>query len=142
MAAHEEALQTVATFHTRRLPHYQSLGQPTFITWRLYVSPPPHRMFPPAWTSGRAFVTMDRLLDHAMAGPFYLRHPEIAQMVVDAILYCDSGHYRLHSFVVMPNHVHLLITPRVPLSQVLHSLKRFTARESNRILARTGKPFW
>jgi REP element-mobilizing transposase RayT len=132
----------VATFHTRRLPHYYAIGQPTFITWRLYGSLPSHRIFSSASTSGRAFVTMDRLLDHATAGPFYLRYPEIAQMVVDAIRYRDPGHYILHSFVVMPNHVHLLITPRVPLSQVLHSLKRFTGREGNRIPGRTGKPFW
>jgi REP element-mobilizing transposase RayT len=85
---------------------------------------------------------MDHLLDRATAGRLYLRRPEIAQMVVDAIWYRDPRHYRLHSFVVMPNHVHLLITPRVPLSEVLHSLKRFTAWEGNRILARTGKPFW
>jgi putative transposase len=50
--------------------------------------------------------------------------------------------YELHSYVVMANHVHLLITPRVELAKVTHSLKRFTAREANRILALTGTPFW
>jgi REP element-mobilizing transposase RayT len=85
---------------------------------------------------------MDRLLDQATSGPLYLRQPAIAQIVVDAIQYRDPGHYRLHSFVVMPNHVHLLITPRVPLSQAMHSLKRFTARAANRTLGLTGNPFW
>jgi REP element-mobilizing transposase RayT len=42
----------------------------------------------------------------------------------------------------MPNHVHLLITPLVAVSKLLQSLKRFTAIETNRILARTGQPFW
>lgn len=42
----------------------------------------------------------------------------------------------------MPNHVHILVTPRVPVSQLMHSLKRFTAREANRILGLTGQPFW
>jgi putative transposase len=41
----------------------------------------------------------------------------------------------------MANHVHLLITPRVEVSKAMHSLKRFTARKSNRILTLTG-PFW
>ena len=85
---------------------------------------------------------MDRLLDSAAIGPLYLRRLEIAQMVVDAIRYRDPGHYALHSFAVMPNHVHLLITPRVPVSQLMHSLKRFTARIGNQILGLTRKPFW
>jgi putative DNA methylase len=85
---------------------------------------------------------MDRLLDNAATGPLYLRQPEIAEMVVDAIRFRDPGHYCLHSFAVMPNHVHLLITPRVPVSQIMHSLKRFTARKGNQILGLTGTPFW
>ncbi len=85
---------------------------------------------------------MDRLLDNARAGPLYLRQPEIASTVVDAIRYRDGGPYHLHNNVVMANHVHLLITPRVPVSQLMQSLKRFTARESNRILRRTRQPFW
>lgn len=42
----------------------------------------------------------------------------------------------------MPNHVHVLITPHVPVSHLMQSLQRFTARESNRILGLTGRPFW
>jgi hypothetical protein len=42
----------------------------------------------------------------------------------------------------MPNHVHLLMTPLVEVSKVMQSLKRFTAREGNRILSLTGQPFW
>ena len=87
---------------------------------------------------------MDRLLDEAHSGPVYLRRPEIAELVVGAIHYqAESlGRYHLHSYVVMPNHVHLLVTPCVPVSRLTHSLKRFTAREANRILDITGKPFW
>ena len=65
-------------------------------------------------------------------------------MVVDAIHYReqDLGHFQLHAFVVMANHVHLLITPRVEVSRLMQSLKRFTAREGNRMLGRSGQPFW
>jgi putative transposase len=42
----------------------------------------------------------------------------------------------------MPNHVHLLLTPQVAPSRLLQSLKGCTAREANRILGRTGEPFW
>ncbi|HEY3825497.1 MAG TPA: transposase [Bryobacteraceae bacterium] len=87
---------------------------------------------------------MDRLLDSASTGPLYLRQSELAGIVVESICYPNriSREYDLHSFVVMANHVHLLITPRVTVSQIMHSLKRFTARECNKILGLTGKPFW
>jgi len=87
---------------------------------------------------------MDRLLDQTRAGPFYLRQPELANMVVEAIHYGSTvfGHYTLHAFVIMPNHVHILITPHVELAKLTHSIKRFTAREANRILGLTGKRFW
>jgi putative DNA methylase len=85
---------------------------------------------------------MDRLLDTACTGPFFLRIPEIAHMVTDSIYYRDQRSYHLQAFVVMPNHVHLLMTSLEPISKVMHSLKRFTAREGNRILGRTGQPFW
>ncbi len=52
------------------------------------------------------------------------------------------GHYKLYSYVVMPNHVHMLITPLIEASVLMHSLKRFTARQANRMLGLTGRPFW
>ena len=132
----------VATFHSRRLPHYHSAGQATFLTWRLHGSLPPNRSFDSALLSGKAFVALDRLLDGTRTGPLFLRLPEVAKMVVDAIRYRDLRAYRLHAFVVMPNHVHLLMTPLVEVSKVMQSLKRFTAREANRMLGLTGQTFW
>ena len=133
----------MATFYRRRLPHYRSLEQPIFITWRLRGSLPANRAFPPPTTSGQAFVAMDRLLDNARTGPLYLRQPEIASVVVEAIHYRErERHYQLHSYVVMPNHVHLLVTPLADVSKLMQSLKRFTAREGNRILGLTGQSFW
>jgi REP element-mobilizing transposase RayT len=132
----------VTTFHSRRLPHYHSVGQRRFLTWRLYGSLPPSRRFSPALPSGQAFVALDRLLDGTQSGPLFLRIPEVAKMVTDAIRYRDPLAYRLHAFVVMPNHVHLLMTPLAAVSQVMQSLKRFTAREGNRMLGLTGQPFW
>jgi len=87
---------------------------------------------------------MDRLLDSASSGLLYLRRPEIARLVAEAICYRDreGGHYRLHAWVVMANHVHMLVTPQVPVTTLMHSLKRFTAREANHMLGRTGQAFW
>jgi putative DNA methylase len=108
----------------------------------LHGSLPPNRSFPPAIVSGQAFLSMDRILDSTCDGPLFLRMPEVARMVVDAIQYRDRRIYHLHAFVVMPNHVHLLMTPLVVVSKVMQSLKRFTAREGNRMLGLTGQPFW
>jgi putative DNA methylase len=42
----------------------------------------------------------------------------------------------------MPNHVHVLWTPQVSLSELARHVKGPTALRANRVLGRTGKPFW
>ena len=77
------------------------------------------------------------------SGACWLRNPQIAKVVADALLFLDRRRYDLHAWVVMPNHVHLLFTPIAPasLAAIVHSLKSYTAKEANRLLGRTG-PFW
>jgi putative transposase len=120
------------------------IGQPLFVTFRLHGSLPANRPFPASTlTSGEAFVTMDRVLDQARSGPTFLRQSAIAQLVL-ASIECGAGleHYQMHSFVIMPNHVHLLLTPHVSVSKLLGSLKTSTARRANLLLQRCGRPFW
>ena len=129
----------------RRLPHWRPDGRPLFLTWRLHNSLPLHRFFPAgSLSAGKAFVAMDRLLDQARTGPLYLARPEIASLVVEAILDGGDtlGHYDLHAFVVMANHVHLLITPAVPVPGLSQRLKGTTARRANQMLSLTGRAFW
>jgi REP element-mobilizing transposase RayT len=86
---------------------------------------------------------MDRHLDTLRKGALYLRQPAIAALVVGSIYKgAEIGHYDLHAYVIMPNHVHLLIQPKVSPKDLMKSLKGVTAREANRILHRTGEPFW
>jgi len=85
---------------------------------------------------------MDRILDTAATGPLYLRMPQVARMVQDAIHSRNDREYALHAYAIMPNHVHLLITPSREVSRIMQSLKRFTAREGNRMLGLTGHAFW
>jgi REP element-mobilizing transposase RayT len=128
----------------RRLPHLHITGQPLFITFRLHNSLPANRPFPPSnLTSGKAFVAMDRLLDQAGHGAAYLKQPRIAKLVLASIeLGVKLGQYELHSWVIMPNHVHLLLTPEVSVSRLLGSFKTTTAKRANLLLGRTGQPFW
>jgi REP element-mobilizing transposase RayT len=67
----------------------------------------------------------------------------VAEIVEGALLYFDGQRHRLHAWVVMPNHVHVLVTPTEgnTLSAILHSWKSFTAYKANIALGRTGA-FW
>ena len=128
----------------RRLPHLYVIGQPLFVTFRLHGSLPTYRAFPPQNViSGEAFVAMDRLLDQARGGPTFLRQPDITQLVMASIDYgAEIGQYETHAWVIVPNHVHLLLTPHVSVSKLLCSLKAATAKRANLLLERTGYPFW
>ena len=119
------------------------IGKPLFVTFGLHGSLPPGRAFPPeACGSSEAFVDMDRLLDAARSGPTYLALPGVAGLVGESIRFGGVLDYDLHAWVVMPNHVHLLITPRSEVSKFLRKLKGFTAGQANRLLDRAGQTFW
>jgi REP element-mobilizing transposase RayT len=131
-------------FYERHLPHWHPEGKDLFFTWRLEGSLPRNRYVPPeGLTSGQAFVWIDRLLDRALTGPTWLTQPEVAKIVADSLHYGQDtlNHYTLHAYVIMANHVHLLISPKVAASKITQSLKGFTAHEANRVLSRTGR-FW
>ena len=95
---------------------------------------------------------MDAALDKAAVGPRWLGQPEIASLVETTILSRYAALYKLWAYVVMINHVHLLLRPKVnelvesnpvfsSVSNITKVLKGYTAREANRILQRTGQPF-
>ena len=77
-------------------------------------------------------------------GPLYLRRLDAADMMVEAIQYHERElrHYELHAFAIMPNHVHLLVTPAIALPKLTKTLKSITAKRANEMLARTGTTFW
>jgi REP element-mobilizing transposase RayT len=144
-------------FYRRRLPHWHpdiSEGTFLFVTWRLAGSMPRGRVpqelaggsaCPTVTvTPGQAFVALDRELDRAAFGPVWLRDTRIAQMVTNTILHGESERqfYQLRAWVVMPNHVHVLLRPKTPLSVITRWLKGSTARQANLVLGRTGKAFW
>jgi putative DNA methylase len=95
-------------------------------------------------TPGQAFTAADRRLDRLATGPLWLKDQRIAQLVAHAILVGadERGFYELCAWVVMPNHVHLLIFPLVSVPLLMRWLKGSTARGANQILGRTGRPFW
>ena len=129
------------TEYRKNLPHFHKSDQPIFVTWRLAGSLPVGRVFPPELTGGRKFVAVDRLLDGARTGPMFLRQPEVADTVMQAIVDSD-GRWDPHAFVLMPNHVHLLVTPHIEAQEMLRRIKGRSARLANKVLSRTGQEFW
>jgi putative transposase len=128
----------------RRLPHIYPDDTWLFLTWHLYGSLPSSH-FPPARkvSDGTAFAWVDRYLDGAHTGPIHLRNEAIATLVIEALFRGEHlRQYRLGPFVIMANHVHLLLLPSISPSLLLKSLKGVTAREANRLLGTTGEQFW
>lgn len=167
-------------YYHRNLPHWHPLGAAIFLTCRLYGSLPENvieqlrvtqklveREIGKASQSAekiaelrlnqhkKLFAKLDAILDRAETGPTWLGETEVAALVEDALLRRYAELYKLWAYVVMVNHLHVLLTPKplilpegisndsfVSLSSITKSIKGYTAREANRILKRTGKAFW
>ncbi len=86
---------------------------------------------------------LERYLDKG-TGECWLRQPETADVVAAALRHFEGERYEVRAWVVMPNHVHAVVWPMSNhlLGDILHSWKRFTSREANKVLARTGQDFW
>lgn len=61
-----------------------------------------------------------------------------------ALKFFEGQRYELRAWIVMPNHVHVVVWPMPPhtFSEILHSWKSYTATHANKLLERVGKPFW
>lgn len=145
------------------LPHIKREGASYFVTFRLVDSLPKELLLRferehaealrrlPAKANSEAAEEIhrelrrkiERYLDQG-AGECHLRRPEIADKVAGALRHFHSQHYLLDDWVVMPNHVHVILwpMPNFTLSEILKSRKRHTARQANLILGRTGETFW
>jgi REP element-mobilizing transposase RayT len=73
-------------------------------------------------------------------GPAWLKQSQIAGCVAETILDGDRVRalYSLIAFVVMPNHVHLLIEPKAPAPKITQYVKGVSARRANELLRELG----
>ena len=76
-------------------------------------------------------------------GECVLKRSELARIIADSLLHFDGVRYHAGDFVVMPNHVHLLVCllGETEIEKQCYSWKKFTATEINRQLGRRGR-FW
>ena len=91
------------------------------------------------------FADFDTFLDKNAQKIDYLKNSNIAEVVASAIHFHDEKSYDLHCYSIMPNHVHLLFThiENAPLIyEIMASIKRYSAVRINKILKKTGTPFW
>jgi putative transposase len=108
--------------------------------WQLQM----HRLAPATRARVRRRLTedFDRYLDQCH-GACALRASTLAGIVASSLRHFDGQRYDLGDFVVMPNHVHLLVQflgDTTPTAQC-KSWKRYTATSINRCLGRQGH-FW
>ena len=82
----------------------------------------------------------ERLLDNGY-GACWLKYPECRQFLIDAIAYMDNVKYEVYCYVIMPNHVHILIRPlgTNKMEDILHSIKLYSSRKINRTVGRRGR---
>ena len=136
----------IGQWHTRGyLPHYESGSVIQMVTFRLADSLPAHvaqRLAEEVDTlEGNAAYRkrIESWLD-AGHGECLLQDPRIAKIVEDSFLFYHGKRYLLHSWVIMPNHIHLLvqILPSYMLSAVIQGWKSITSRQINQLLCREG----
>jgi REP element-mobilizing transposase RayT len=145
---------------SRNLPHWRQEGATYFATFRLGDSLPREKLdalraeredwlrrHPPP----RSVTLLQRFqalfsarIEEFLAtgcGACWLRRAEMQDVVAGALRHFHGDRYSLGAYVIMPNHVHALVTPYVGwnLSDILHSWKSFTANQINRAVNRQGR---
>jgi REP element-mobilizing transposase RayT len=75
-------------------------------------------------------------------GECWLRQPAVAKLTEEALRFFDGQRYQLQAWVVMPNHVHVLVDVwETPLAKLVQNWKSFVAGKANQLLGRSGA-FW
>ncbi len=146
----------------RHLPHWEQEGATYFVTFRLADSIASDLLakwreeratwlkFHPRpwdWKTAREYIRRfeeerEHWLDRGH-GSCLLRNRLVQQTIVENLNRFDHQRYVIDAFVVMPNHVHVIVKPLEPnsLSGILHSWKSYTGNRINELLNRKA-PVW
>ena len=144
------------------LPHWRQEGVTYFVTFRTADSLPQEKLKQWQLEKERWLHDHPEPCDGKSKREFYEKFPERLQHWLDqgygecvleeqdckkivegALRHFDGQRYALDEFVIMPNHVHVLVTPKAghELSKILHSWKSFTATEINKRIGKSDA-FW
>ena len=141
------------------LPHWDQDGVLQFVTFRLNDSLPQIKLdefrqikeewqekHPKPWSIETMeeyqdlFEVIEDWLDKGY-GDCVLKFEPVQRIIEETLDYYDGERYELFDYIIMPNHVHLLIIPGTAytLEQLLHTIKGYSANKINKILNRKGK---
>ena len=145
--------------HENRLPHWEQDGRTYFITVHLADSVPQPKLKewstdratwlkynPEPWSADqqreyreRFANTLERWLD-AGEGSCAFRETGISKIVGEALQHLEGSRCQHHTWVIMPNHAHLLLSmdPGHTLFDLMRDWKGYTSRCINRSLNRSG----
>jgi len=160
-------MEKIVEKHRRSLPHLQLEGQIISLTWRLAFTLPQKLLdLQEDLKQTLASISNRKDGDEARHYTEYARKLEeydeylgkfelpgislcadaIADVLTTAFRFYDGSLYELHSYCVMPNHIHLLIRPLPDslggfhqISTSVQRLKTFTAKQMNKYIGRQGK---
>ncbi|MDQ8207634.1 transposase [Coraliomargarita sp. SDUM461003] len=143
----------------RHLPQWKQVNATYFVTARLMDSLPIHILNqwkekkalwltqnPKPWSAMQQRYyklnfpeKMERWLDQGM-GDCLLKVQANREFLIQSLRFRDGIDYFLGDWVIMPNHVHLLLRPfgDASLSNILQALKGVSAHRINKALGRTG----
>lgn len=142
-----------------KLPHWNQGGCVQFVTFRLADSLPQAKLkefgelkeqwmaeHPKPWDiaiqeeyKNKVGKAMDKWID-AGYGDCILKDERVRNIVADCIMHFNGERYDIHAFVIMPNHVHVLLSTRGDnlVQDIVGSWKKFSAHEINKLLGRQG----
>lgn len=71
----------------------------------------------------------------------FLNNLECRNIVAQALLHFDNVRYKIVSYVIMPNHVHVVLMPygEWMVQDIIKSIKHYSALRINRLLGRVGQ---
>lgn len=128
--------------------HWDVQGSYQFITWRLADSLPEEvvaryneeRLSEDEIVRRSAFKQIDVSLDKCH-GECPLKHPLAAREVLESLKRHAGNHYDLCAFVVMPNHVHVILhtIPGTALKDIMRLVKGGSAHGINAAFNRHGR---
>ena len=126
------------------LPHYDMPGLTQFINYRLDDAMPASLRH--EWAAlleiGDELKRRTKIEEYLgqACGSCLFRDQRAAAVIEENWLHLDGKDYRLLAWVVMPNHVHLLVEIwQTPQAQLVKNWKGYSARRLNRALGRSGK---
>ena len=143
-----------------KLPHWYQKGKTQFVTFRLADSLPQSKIeeyqllkeqwtkeHPQPWTKTEQEeydkhigIHLNKWLDDGL-GSCVLKRADVRKCLEEALAFYDGKEYNIHAYVIMPNHVHILLTPigDVNVVDILGRVKGYSAKKINQTIGSSGE---